>query len=220
MAVWDRCRPCSGVGTFKCNDCKCPRCEASGTVRETCPKCSGSKKAACDQCQGAGQLLKKRWFSDTYEACRRCSGSGRLDCACHSGTVSVPCPACNGATREAQCSKCGSTGQSRCPACGGSGQVRSEWYRSLATMTSAQLQYEYDSRDQRKSTVATEISELTRAVNELLRSDPYNYDYDNMLRERERYYSEEKELRAEKDAIIDAMSSKVGRGPLGPFFRL
>jgi hypothetical protein len=87
-------------------------------------------------------------------------------------------------------------------------------------MTSGQLQYEYDSRDLRKSTVVTELSELTRTLNELLRSDPYNYDYDNMLRERERYYSEEKNIRAEKDAIIDAMSDKVGRGPLEPHFRL
>lgn len=207
MAVWDRCSLCSCVGSFKCNDCKCPRCEASGTIQEMCPKCSGSKKATCDQCQGASRLLKKGWFLNTYETCRSCSGSGRQDCACLSGTVSAPCPACKGATRNAQCSKCGSTGQLKCTACVGSGQVRSEWYRSLATMTSEQLKYEYNCRDRRKSTVETEVSELRRGINEVFR-DCSNSDYDRMVSEQHSYHAEENSLRQEMDAIIDVMSSK------------
>ena len=213
MAVWDRCSPCNGTGSFKCKDCKCPRCEASGTIKETCPKCSGSKKVTCDKCQDEGQLLKKKgFFSDTYERCWRCSGSGQQDCACHSGTVSVSCPACKGVTRNAQCSKCGSTGQLKCTACGGSGKVPSEWYRSLATMPVEKLKFEHEKRQRTIPILETTISGVRREHVELL-DQPYTAEgYSDRARplrnEMDRLSAEIGNLKMEMDAIERAMESK------------
>jgi len=206
MAVWDRCSPCSGVGTFKCNDCKCPRCEASGTIRETCPKCSGSKKTTCDMCQGEGQILKRKgWFSDTYETCSRCSGTRWQVCACQSGTVSVSCPECKGVSRDTQCSNCGSTGKLKCTACGGSGKVPSAWCRSLATMSLERLGAELETLKVQEDNLDGEI-----AMYEGFCKDVF-HEYGN--KEWEKYQSKLKDCRAEqnnlrqlRDAVHNAMS--------------
>jgi hypothetical protein len=213
MAVWDPCSACSGAGALKCKDCKCHRCEASGTIKETCPKCSGSKKLSCDQCQGAGQLLKKKgWFSDTYETCWRCHGSKQQDCACHGGTVLVSCPACKGVKRNAQCSRCGSTGQLKCTSCGGSGKVPSEWYGSLAAMPVEKLKFEHEKRQRNIPMLETRLFGVQREHEELLDHGYSNEGYNDRARplrsEIDRFVAEIRNLKGEMDAIEKAMESK------------
>ena len=213
MAVWDPCVSCSGGGSFKCKDCRCGRCEASGTIQETCPKCSGSKKTICDNCRGAGQLVEKKgWFSDTYKTCWKCRGSKQQDCVCHSGTVSATCPVCKGVTRNAQCSECGSTGQLKCTPCGGSGKVPGEWYRSLAAMPLEKLKFEHEKRQRnipileaRSSAVERELKDL---IDSSLSSDVFNTRFRTLVGRRDSFDSDVDTLKEEMDAIEKVMESK------------
>jgi hypothetical protein len=178
MSVYDACGSCKGSGSFKCNDCQCRQCNATGSVQATCTRCNGASKVTCTKCQGAGQLLKKKgFFSDTYEKCWMCSGSRQEHCSCQSGKVSVQCPACKGTKRNAQCPRCGAKGSIRCTACEGSGKVPSEWYKSLARMPVEKLKFEYEKRQRNISTLRMKASSLTR-------------DYEQSERECDEYQEE------------------------------
>ena len=46
-----------------------------------CPKCSGHKQVACDECDGAGEKKVAGHDGDTkFQSCNECGGAGWVDC--------------------------------------------------------------------------------------------------------------------------------------------
>src|ERR1039457_6612377 len=175
MAVHVSCDACQGAGSFQCTTCGCSRCNATGNVQETCPKCHSTTKVTCEQCQGQGRILvKKGFFSDKYSQCWKCNGSCQQECSCRTGNVTVSCPSCKGG-RYPQCQRCGSTGRLKCTACNGSGKVPSPWLRSLANLSVEKLRFEIDKRQRRLSAERAEISQLKRDYDR--REEDWEEDY-------------------------------------------
>ncbi len=51
-----------------------------------CPKCSGHKQVACEECDGAGEMKTTGPDGETqFQSCRECGGSGWVDCPRCSG---------------------------------------------------------------------------------------------------------------------------------------
>ncbi|MCS4054056.1 DnaJ-class molecular chaperone [Salinibacter ruber] len=51
-----------------------------------CPKCSGHRQIACDECEGAGEKETAGPGGETqFQACGECGGSGWVDCPRCSG---------------------------------------------------------------------------------------------------------------------------------------
>lgn len=186
MAAYASCSACQGIGSFKCPDCACPRCNATGSVEDSCPKCHGAAKVTCETCRGEGRVLtKKGFFSDKYAQCWKCKGSRQQDCTCRAGKVVVRCPSCNEG-RSPQCPHCGSTGQLKCSTCNGSGKVKSRWFTSLANMTVEQLKFE---RNTRNDAIASDRDEIQGIRSEIS-------DMRSQLKELEDYWQEQMEARS------------------------
>ncbi len=83
---------------------------ASGTEKtitvpryETCSTCSGSgakpgtKKAACSQCKGSGQVIVSSGFFQLRQTCQKCGGEGHV--------IQTLCPTCKGEGRAREVHK-------------------------------------------------------------------------------------------------------------------
>ena len=46
-----------------------------------CPKCSGHRQVACDECDGAGEMKTSGPEGEPqFQPCKECGGSGWVDC--------------------------------------------------------------------------------------------------------------------------------------------
>jgi hypothetical protein len=131
VAIYASCSSCGGNGSFKCKQCRCSTCNASGRIKQQCGKCHGTTQLTCNGCSGSGQVLvKKGWFSDKYEPCHYCGGSRQRTCGtCKQGTIEVTCQACQRTGAAANCANCHGKGKTPCAACSGTGKVRPNWSR-------------------------------------------------------------------------------------------
>jgi formylglycine-generating enzyme required for sulfatase activity len=123
IALCDKCEgtrlcvECGGVGgsTFKCNQCLCGTCRASGK----CPPCRGIGRVACPRCQGGGALSKS-------VPCAKCEGKGVTPGLLARGTYTpLRCTQCKGsgvARGEVSCSDCGGSATVECFSCAGLGK--------------------------------------------------------------------------------------------------
>ncbi|MCG2705100.1 MAG: molecular chaperone DnaJ [Candidatus Omnitrophica bacterium] len=68
----------------------CPACSGTGVK-------SGTKKTACSQCRGSGQVVTSNGFFQLRQTCPRCRGEGNV--------IQTPCPGCRGEGRVKQVHK-------------------------------------------------------------------------------------------------------------------
>ena len=135
------CGKCFGKGTIPEGERDCPTCTGSGSVRNPCSRCRGSRKVACSY---SGEFTET--LSDSFNAwlgnephkrdffCRggriiNSYGTDKGRCPRCSGTGQRSCSTCGGyGTKSESCSNCSGKGrriepEHTCPVCEGEGEL-------------------------------------------------------------------------------------------------
>jgi|SRR6185436_14513981 len=141
------CEHCNGYGYFMCTSCEeCTSCNGRGY--HICTQCTAGR-VDCPECGASGSIVVQRPFLRLFmrpvrESCRRCS-VGKVPCTvCQNPLQQIRCERCKGERYEATCERCSGSRKISCPSCQGRGKFKSDWLKSLPSLSRDRLVFEHE----------------------------------------------------------------------------